>query len=74
MTHKLTRAVAEAGPFIAAHQNFSGDREVICVTPFSAGMPSLTLGSVRAMYELAAEFQAIFAEYTPEEVARALAR
>lgn len=68
MTHKLTReAFQETMEFLAAHQDFSDDREVLCVTPFSAEKPSLTLGTVRALYALAADFARI-CEIFPEEI------
>jgi hypothetical protein len=72
MSVKLTAATGEAAAFTAAFPQLEDGVDVRQLAPWP--YPPLTLGTVRALLELAADFQVIFEEYTPEEVARALSR
>lgn len=72
MSVPLKQAVAEAGTWLPLLGQSEDPVDVTTLNHW--GYPPLTLGTVRALYELAADFQAIFEEYTPEEVARALSR
>jgi hypothetical protein len=53
MTTKLSDAVAEAGPFLALLEESQDKLDVTLLASWN--YPPLTLGTVRALYELAAE-------------------
>lgn len=73
MPVNLRQAAEETAAFLAAHKNFSGDREVVCVTPFHAELPSISLDTLRALYALASDLVELSAQHDPETV-RALLR
>jgi hypothetical protein len=66
MSTKLSRAVEEAGAFLGAHESYRDDREVRLVAPAVDEDCPLSLGTVRALYELAKDVAEITAEYGPE--------
>jgi hypothetical protein len=70
----LRQAVQEAGTFIGSVSEADG-RDAVDVTLVGAwGHPPLTMGTIRALHELAEWFVEICGEYTPEEIARAISR
>ena len=72
MSTKLATAVEEAREFTDSFRHIADGVDVRQLADWP--WPPLTVGTVRALLDLSADFQAIFDEYTPEEVARALAR
>jgi hypothetical protein len=70
----LRQAVREAGTFIGSVGEADG-RDAVDVTLAGAwGHPPLTMGTLRALYELAEWFVEMCGEYTPEEIARVYSR
>jgi hypothetical protein len=68
----LKQAVEEARKFFTAFPGLHEDNDVRQLA--GCPEPPLTIGAVYAMYQLAESFVEISAEYTPEEVSRALLR
>lgn len=74
MSRTLGEAVAEAGAFIASVSELDG-RDAVDVAMVGAwGHPPLTMGALRALYELAAEICAVAGQYDPELIDRRIAR
>jgi hypothetical protein len=59
----LLAAVQEARAFLDAHRNLYDDREVRVISPVYNEDHQLSLGTVRALYDLAASVTGIIAEY-----------
>lgn len=63
MNVNLRQAVEEAGPFLALLEESQDELDVTLLHGW--GYPPLTLGTIRALYALASDVDAIVAEHGP---------
>jgi hypothetical protein len=68
----LRKAAEESGTYLAYFQGLQDGVAVHQLADWK--WPPLTIGTIRALHELAQGFVEICGEYTPEEIAKAISR